>query len=166
MQGIFKILLTYHESKRDFPFKKSLSSPYGNRTRVSAVRGRRLNRLTNEPFIILSYRSSDCKHFFIFFYLIFYIFYLILQITLILRFTARDIQERPHKKRTSFSGNPFAVRTGIEPVFPPWEGGVLTAWPTNRLLYYQTVCSMSRGFSKIFSFFWKKRQFTKCHYSE
>ena len=26
-----------------------LSSSYGNRTRVSAVRGRRLNRLTNEP---------------------------------------------------------------------------------------------------------------------
>ena len=33
---------------------KCLSSPYGNRTRVSAVRGRRLNRLTNEPSIILS----------------------------------------------------------------------------------------------------------------
>ena len=30
----------------------------------------------------------------------------------------------------------LAVRTGIEPVFPPWEGGVLTAWPTNRSLYY------------------------------
>ena len=28
----------------------------------------------------------------------------------------------------------WAVRTGIEPVFPPWEGGVLTAWPTNRVL--------------------------------
>ncbi len=26
-----------------------VSSPYGNRTRVSAVRGRRLDRLTNGP---------------------------------------------------------------------------------------------------------------------
>ena len=33
---------------------KTVSSPYGNRTRVSAVRGRRLNRLTNEPLMIIS----------------------------------------------------------------------------------------------------------------
>ena len=39
--------------KKDFLLRKSFRSPYGNRTRVSAVRGRRLNRLTNEPFIIL-----------------------------------------------------------------------------------------------------------------
>ena len=24
------------------------------------------------------------------------------------------------------------TRTGIEPVIPPWKGGVLTAWPTGR----------------------------------
>ena len=40
------------------------NSPYGNRTRVSAVRGRRLNRLTNEPCIILSYTILFVKYFF------------------------------------------------------------------------------------------------------
>ena len=24
------------------------------------------------------------------------------------------------------------TRTGIEPVLPPWKGGVLTAWPTGQ----------------------------------
>ena len=43
---------------------KNFSSPYGNRTRVSAVRGRRLNRLTNEPCIILSYTILFVKYFF------------------------------------------------------------------------------------------------------
>ncbi len=50
--------------KTDVNFTSVLSSPYGNRTRVSAVRGRRLNRLTNEPFIILSWASPFVKHFF------------------------------------------------------------------------------------------------------
>ena len=27
----------------------------------------------------------------------------------------------------------IAARRGIEPLFPPWEGGVLTAWPTSHL---------------------------------
>ena len=44
-----------------------MSSPYGNRTRVSAVRGRRLNRLTNEPFITIAYDFYNCKCFFYFF---------------------------------------------------------------------------------------------------
>ena len=26
----------------------------------------------------------------------------------------------------------LVLRTGIEPVIPPWEGGVLTAWPTEH----------------------------------
>ena len=47
-----------------------------------------------------------------------------------------------------------AVRTGIEPVFPPWEGGVLTAWPTNRLLYYHsTIHSSSFSFKYFLLFF-------------
>jgi hypothetical protein len=33
------------------------SSPYGNRTRHSSVKGRRLNRLTNEPFF-----EWECKN--------------------------------------------------------------------------------------------------------
>ena len=40
------------------------SSSTGNRTPVSAVRGRRLNRLTNEPCIILSYTILFVKYFF------------------------------------------------------------------------------------------------------
>ena len=58
---IFVHLLLSYENPKNFLYNKKLlsndksfSSPYGNRTRVSAVRGRRLNRLTNEPFIILS----------------------------------------------------------------------------------------------------------------
>ena len=40
-----------------FPLHRTLGDSYGNRTRVSGVRGRRLNRLTNEPYlhIILPY---------------------------------------------------------------------------------------------------------------
>ena len=53
-----------HYAKKDFFFKKSFSSPYGNRTRVSAVRGRRLNRLTNEPFIILPDGTVKVNRFF------------------------------------------------------------------------------------------------------
>ena len=28
--------------------------------------------------------------------------------------------------------NALVTRTGIEPMIPPWEGGVLTAWPTGH----------------------------------
>ena len=51
-----------------FNFLNPVSSSYGNRTRVSAVRGRRLNRLTNEPFIILSKGQLNVKRFFYFAY--------------------------------------------------------------------------------------------------
>lgn len=41
------------------------SSSYGNRTRVSAVRGRRLNRLTNEPYLhIIQDNKKNVKGFF------------------------------------------------------------------------------------------------------
>ena len=43
---------------------KTVSSSYGNRTRDSAVRGRRLNRLTNEPCITIPYDFYNCKCFF------------------------------------------------------------------------------------------------------
>ena len=51
-----------------------LSDSYGNRTRVTAVKGRCLNRLTTgplfsssvaEPFLILSYNFYNCKSFFL-----------------------------------------------------------------------------------------------------
>ena len=47
--------------------KHMKNSPYGNRTRVSAVRGRRLNRLTNEPCKIITFIGTVVKHFFYFF---------------------------------------------------------------------------------------------------
>ena len=37
------------------------NSLYGNRTRLSALRGRRLSRLTNRPCFILPDRPSGCK---------------------------------------------------------------------------------------------------------
>ena len=27
----------------------------------------------------------------------------------------------------------LVTRTGLEPMLPPWKGGVLTAWPTGRV---------------------------------
>ena len=56
------------KQKRTSLTRNPFSSPYGNRTRVSAVRGRRLNRLTNEPFIILSNDWLYVKSFFSFIY--------------------------------------------------------------------------------------------------
>ena len=35
-----------------------------------------------------------------------------------------------------------AVRRGIEPLFSPWEGDVLTAWPTNHNNRYYTETSV------------------------
>ena len=31
------------------------------------------------------------------------------------------------------------VRTGFEPVLPPWKGGVLTPWPTDQSCYFQLL---------------------------
>ncbi len=38
------------------------------------------------------------------------------------------------------------TRTGIEPVLPPWKGGVLTAWPTGQQNKYKTE---SKGFEPL-----------------
>ena len=40
---------------------------------------------------------------------------------------------------SSFPVSFWIVDRGIEPLFPPWEGGVLTAWPIDRIrtwVYY------------------------------
>ena len=34
------------------------------------------------------------------------------------------------------------TRTGLEPVLPPWKGGVLTAWPTGHKFFF----TESKGF--------------------
>ena len=36
------------------------------------------------------------------------------------------------KKKHSEECFSMMIRTGIEPVLPPWKGGVLTAWPTDH----------------------------------
>ena len=58
----------YKESQKDNGgIKESLNGEKNNyqfSARVSAVRGRRLNRLTNEPCIILSWSFKKSKHFF------------------------------------------------------------------------------------------------------
>ena len=36
-----------------------------------------------------------------------------------------------------------AARRGIEPLFPPWEGGVLTAWPTSHSVFHVNLISHS-----------------------
>ena len=38
------------------------------------------------------------------------------------------------------------IRTGIEPVLPPWKGGVLTAWPTDHLVYFSDKATEKEGF--------------------
>ena len=44
-----------------------------------------------------------------------------------------DVRHRKHKKRDSQLSLSFAARTGIEPMILPWEGSVLTPWPTSHL---------------------------------
>ena len=61
------LLKITREHKKGIAICDAFSSPYGNRTRVFAVRGRRLNRLTNEPFIIITERGTDVKSFLTFF---------------------------------------------------------------------------------------------------
>ena len=43
-------------------------------------------------------------------------------------------------------GNPpyIIVRTGFEPVLPPWKGGVLTPWPTDHINKWAQVDSNHR----------------------
>ena len=31
------------------------------------------------------------------------------------------------------------IRTGFEPVLPPWKGGVLTTWPTDLLFIFSSI---------------------------
>ena len=38
-----------------------------------------------------------------------------------------------NKKGTSNDVPSVVTRTGIEPVLPPWKGGVLTSWPPGRI---------------------------------
>ena len=49
-----------------------------------------------------------------------------------------------------------AARTGIEPVIPPWEGGVLTSWPTSHLyntwLFYTIHIRNASHFYKLPAF--------------
>ena len=60
-----KIIIFYLASQ----FRAQKNSSQGNRTPVSAVRGRRLNRLTREPYShIITYCYSKCKYFFMFFH--------------------------------------------------------------------------------------------------
>ena len=47
-------------------------------------------------------------------------------------------EKRKNPITTSFSCSygifALVTRTGIEPVLPPWKGGVLAAWPTSRIV--------------------------------
>ena len=47
-------------------------------------------------------------------------------------------EKRKNPITTSFSCSygifALVTRTGIEPVLPPWKGGVLAAWPTSRIM--------------------------------
>ena len=45
------------------------------------------------------------------------------------------------------------VRTGFEPVLPPWKGGVLTPWPTDH--FYNVIYYIS-SFSSVNTFLKKK----------
>ena len=67
---------TLHKESRHTPANYLGGDPYGNRTHIFAVRGRRLNRLTKGPsfdFAIIPYSFPHCKSFFqkIFFFLFF-----------------------------------------------------------------------------------------------
>ena len=37
------------------------------------------------------------------------------------------------------------TRTGLEPVLPPWKGGVLTAWPTGQIY----IKAENKGFEPL-----------------
>ena len=85
---------------------------------------------------------------------------------------------------TSWAMRPNLVtRTGIEPVLPPWKGGVLTAWPPGRecapdwermvavvgfeptTLRVWTACSSQLSYTAIFAFFrWSDVHYILCRY--
>ena len=51
----------------------------------------------------------------------------------------------------------LVTRTGIEPMFPPWKGGVLTAWPTGLIMVAAvglepTTCRVWTGCSSQLSY--------------
>ena len=46
---------------RAFSMPSLLGDPYGNRTHVTAVKGRCLNRLTNGPYEIFFYKNKQNK---------------------------------------------------------------------------------------------------------
>ena len=63
-----KSLLQYEEGILGWVDYLIVSSSYGNRTRVFAVRGRRLDRLTNEPYCkYISRMFRKSKSFFVFY---------------------------------------------------------------------------------------------------
>ena len=39
----------------------------------------------------------------------------------------------PRMCTPTFILEPFMTRTGLEPMLPPWKGGVLTTWPTGHI---------------------------------
>lgn len=44
----------------------------------------------------------------------------------------------------------ITARRGIEPLFSPWEGDVLTAWPTSLCKSYFDIISYNQLFGKYF----------------
>ena len=49
--------------------------------------------------------------------------------------TSRNFRKKKSPQKALLSqmwAMPMVTRTGIEPMFPPWKGGVLAAWPTGR----------------------------------
>ena len=50
----------------------------------------------------------------------------------------------------------LVVPRGIEPLIPPWEGGVLTAWPWDRFLLDPHIITFnSKKINKFFGYFFK-----------
>ena len=41
------------------------------------------------------------------------------------------------------------IRTGFEPVLPPWKGGVLTTWPTDQYITEKEGFEPSRQFPDL-----------------
>ena len=49
----------------------------------------------------------------------------------------------------------LVTRTGIEPMIPPWKGGVLTSWPTGRFFAMRNVVAVT-GFEPVTPWVWTK----------
>ena len=54
-----------------------------------------------------------------------------------------------------FQGSNLVTRTGIEPMIPPWKGGVLTSWPTGRFFAMRNVVAVT-GFEPVTPWVWTK----------